>query len=59
MTRLWRAADSCPFCAVPVGLAIGVIWTAADIAGPSLRGTVPAVAQVAMIRQRLLWGGAA
>lgn len=43
----------------PVGLAIGVIWTAADMAGPSLRGTVPAVAQVAMIRQRLLWGGAA
>lgn len=39
----------------PVGLAIGVIWTAADIAGPSLRGTVPAVAQVAIIRQRLLW----
>lgn len=39
----------------PVGIAIGVIWTAADFAGPSLRATVPAVAQVALIRQRLLW----
>lgn len=43
----------------PLGIAIGVIWTVADIAGPSLRGTVPAVAQVAVIRQRLLWADAA
>ena len=42
----------------PVGIAISVIWAAADIAGPSLRGTVPAVAQVAMIRQRLLFSEA-
>ena len=42
----------------PAGIAISVIWAAADIAGPSLRGTVPAVAQIAMIRQRLLFSEA-
>jgi uncharacterized protein YaaW (UPF0174 family) len=39
----------------PIGLVAGTIWLASDFAGPSYRATIPAVAQVAMLRQRFLW----
>ncbi len=39
----------------PIGAAVGVLWAAHGFAGPSLRGTIPAVAGVAFVRQRLLW----
>lgn len=37
----------------PVGWAITALWTAVDIAGPAYRVTVPAVIQIAYIRQSL------
>jgi uncharacterized protein YaaW (UPF0174 family) len=39
----------------PIAAAIGVLLAAHSLAGPSLRGTIPAVAQVALLRQRLMW----
>lgn len=39
----------------PVGWAGGAVWAAAEIAGPSYRGLVPAVFQVAALRQGFLW----
>ena len=39
----------------PTGAAFGILWVAHRFAGPSLRGTIPAVAGVALVRQRLLW----
>jgi uncharacterized protein YaaW (UPF0174 family) len=42
----------------PIGIVVGTLWFASDLAGPSLRGTIPAVAQVAILRQRLVWQGA-
>lgn len=40
----------------PIGIVLGVGWLAHSLAGPSLRATVPAVAEVALLRQTLLWG---
>lgn len=37
----------------PVGWAITALWTIADIAGPAYRVTVPAVIQIAYIRQKV------
>jgi uncharacterized protein YaaW (UPF0174 family) len=42
----------------PIGFFAGAAWLVYDIAGPSLRGTIPAVAQVALLRQRFLWADA-
>jgi len=39
----------------PIGWAITGIWTAVDIAGPAYRVTVPAVIQVAVLRQKFLY----
>jgi len=39
----------------PIGLVLGAGWVAYDLAGPSLRATVPAVACVALLRQRMMW----
>lgn len=39
----------------PIGLVAGTIWLVSDFAGPSYRATIPAVAQVAMLRQQFLW----
>lgn len=38
----------------PIGWAITALWTAADIAGPAYRITLPAVIQVAFLRKRFL-----
>lgn len=40
----------------PVGWTITAIWTAIDVAGPAYRVTVPAVIQVAALRQKHLYG---
>ncbi len=37
----------------PVGWALTALWTIADVAGPAYRVTVPAVIQIAYIRQKL------
>ena len=37
----------------PFGIAINVLWTAIDIAGPAYRVTIPAVVQIAYIRNKL------
>ena len=37
----------------PVGWALTALWTVADIAGPAFRVTVPAVIQIAYIRQHI------
>lgn len=39
----------------PIGWAITGIWTAIDIAGPAYRVTIPAVIQVAALRQKFLY----
>jgi len=39
----------------PIGWAITGIWTAVDIAGPAYRVTIPAVIQVAVLRQKYLY----
>lgn len=39
----------------PVGIAITAIWTAVDIAGPAYRVTIPAVIEVAALRQKYLY----
>jgi len=39
----------------PIGLVAGTVWLAVDMAGPSYRATIPAVAQVALLRQRMLY----
>lgn len=41
----------------PIGLVAGTVWLAVDLAGPSYRATIPAVAQIALLRQRMLWEG--
>lgn len=40
----------------PIGLTITTIWTCIDIASPAYRVTIPAVIQVAYLRQALLYG---
>lgn len=40
----------------PMGIVLGVIWTANSIADPSYHGLVPAIMQVALLRQRMLNG---
>jgi uncharacterized protein YaaW (UPF0174 family) len=42
----------------PIGWVITGIWTAIDIAGPAYRVTIPAVIQVAVLRQKHLYGNA-
>jgi uncharacterized protein YaaW (UPF0174 family) len=39
----------------PAGWAFSVLWAAVDLAGPSYRGLAPAVFQVAVLRQSMLW----
>lgn len=39
----------------PIVFVLGTAWVAYDLAGPSLRATVPAVACVALLRQRMMW----
>lgn len=43
----------------PIGLAITGLWTAIDIAGPAYRITIPAVIQVAALRQKVLYANTA
>ena len=38
----------------PVGWAITAAWTAYDVAGPAYRVTIPAVIQVAFLRQQYI-----
>lgn len=40
----------------PIGWVITGLWTAVDIAGPAYRVTIPAVIQVAALRQKYLYG---
>ena len=40
----------------PIGWVITGLWTAVDIAGPAYRVTIPAVIQVAALRQKHLYG---
>lgn len=40
----------------PIGWVITGLWTAIDIAGPAYRVTIPAVIQVAALRQKHLYG---
>ncbi|WP_211239022.1 ubiquinol-cytochrome C chaperone family protein [Desulfonatronum lacustre] len=39
----------------PIGWIITGLWTAIDIAGPAYRVTIPAVIQVAALRQKYLY----
>ena len=39
----------------PIGWSISILWTAYDVAGPAFRVTIPAVIQVAMLRQKKLY----
>ena len=39
----------------PIGWAITGLWTAIDVAGAAYRVTIPAVIQVAALRQRRLY----
>ena len=39
----------------PIGWAITGLWTAIDIAGTAYRVTIPAVIQVAALRQKVLY----
>jgi len=39
----------------PIGLAITSLWTAIDIAGPAYRVTIPAVIEIAALRQKYLY----
>lgn len=43
----------------PIGWVITGLWTAIDIAGPAYRVTIPAVIQVAALRQKHLYDGQA
>lgn len=38
----------------PIGWVLTALWTIVDIAGPAYRVTVPAVIQIAYIRQRVM-----
>lgn len=40
------------FFAGPIGIALNILWTAIDIAGPAYRVTIPAVVQIAYIRNK-------
>lgn len=40
----------------PIGWVITGLWTAIDIAGPAYRVTIPSVIQVAVLRQKFLFG---
>lgn len=37
----------------PVGIALNILWAAVDIAGPAYRVTIPAVVQIAYIRNKV------
>lgn len=37
----------------PIGIAFNILWTTIDIAGPAYRVTIPAVVQIAYIRNKL------
>lgn len=37
----------------PIGIALNILWTAVDIAGPAYRVTIPAVVQIAYIRSKM------
>lgn len=37
----------------PIGIALNILWTAIDIAGPAYRVTIPAVVQIAYIRNKV------
>jgi uncharacterized protein YaaW (UPF0174 family) len=39
----------------PIGWAATGVWTAVEVLGPSYRGLAPAVFQIALLRQKLLW----
>ena len=39
----------------PIGWVITGLWTAIDVAGPAYRVTIPAVIQVAVLRQKFLY----
>ena len=39
----------------PVGWSLTAIWTAIDLSGPAYRITIPAVVQIAMLRQKKLY----
>lgn len=39
----------------PIGWALTGAWTAVDLAGPAYRVTIPAVIQIAVLRQKLLY----
>jgi len=39
----------------PIGWVASATWMAVDLAGPSYRGLAPAVFQVAVLRQQMLW----
>ena len=43
----------------PIGWAITAIWTAIDVAGAAYRVTIPAVIQVAALRQKHLYANKA
>lgn len=43
----------------PIGWVITGLWTAFDIAGPAYRVTIPAVIQVAALRQKILYANTA
>jgi len=42
----------------PIALALGSLWLAHDLAGPSYCATIPAVICVALLRQRMMWNPA-
>ena len=39
----------------PIAIALNILWTAIDIAGPAYRVTIPAVIQIAYIRNKILY----
>lgn len=43
----------------PIGWVITGLWTAIDLAGPAYRVTIPAVIQIAFLRQKLKYGNLA
>lgn len=43
----------------PIGWIVTGLWTAVDVAGPAYRVTIPAVIQVAALRQKHLYGDVA
>ena len=41
----------------PIGWAVTALWTVIDIAGPAYRVTIPAVIQIAYMRQKPRYAG--